>query len=329
MKKILLAVTAALAITGCSQNEEFENAGQKAEINFGSIVGNSTRAAIMTTDGFETFTVNGYKTSDKMGDAVSLASFMPNEVVTKMDGAWKHANVFYWPSNYVQFFATSPQQTLSLPSKGYPTFDYTVGGIADQKDLLVANQIDKQKSENAVELKFQHALTQVNFSIKGDTKGFDYKVTNLTISGVDGTGTFKFDGTATVGAWAQDGKAAGTYTATYAEGSEITLTNVTDLAATTKFDANPTASLFMLLPQTLKAGAKVAITYTAAPTGKTDVTDLTFTGTKEVALTGAWIAGQKVRYTLTLSSDAKEITITPTVSEWGTSESDTPLTPSN
>ena len=32
---------------------------------------------------------------------------------------------------------------------------------------------------------------------------------------------------------------------------------------------------------------------------------------------------------VTLSSDAKEITITPTVSEWGTSESDTPLTPSN
>ena len=29
MKKILLAVTAALAITSCSQNEEFENEGQK------------------------------------------------------------------------------------------------------------------------------------------------------------------------------------------------------------------------------------------------------------------------------------------------------------
>ena len=34
MKKILLAVTAALAITGCSQNEEFDSPSQKAEINF-------------------------------------------------------------------------------------------------------------------------------------------------------------------------------------------------------------------------------------------------------------------------------------------------------
>ena len=31
MKKILLAVTAALAITSCSQNEEFENEGNKSE----------------------------------------------------------------------------------------------------------------------------------------------------------------------------------------------------------------------------------------------------------------------------------------------------------
>ena len=38
MKKILLAVTAALAITGFSQNEDFEIAAQKAEINFGTIV---------------------------------------------------------------------------------------------------------------------------------------------------------------------------------------------------------------------------------------------------------------------------------------------------
>ena len=31
MKKILLAVTAALAITGCSQNEEIENVGDSID----------------------------------------------------------------------------------------------------------------------------------------------------------------------------------------------------------------------------------------------------------------------------------------------------------
>lgn len=46
MKKILLAAVAALAIVGCTQNEEIEKAGEKAEINFGTVVKNSTRAAI-------------------------------------------------------------------------------------------------------------------------------------------------------------------------------------------------------------------------------------------------------------------------------------------
>jgi len=332
MKKILLAVTAALAITSCSQNEEFENPAQKAEINFGSIVGNSTRATITNTDNFETFTVNGYKTSAVMATTTKLESgFINNEVVTKTEGVWKHNNVFYWPSTYVQFFATSPQQSLSIEDDGYPTFDYTVGDIATQEDLLVANLKDQQKSDNAVQLTFQHALTQVNFSIKGDTKGFDYKVTKLTINGVDGTGTFVFDGSDTTGTWTPDAKAAGTYESTYTVGAEVALTNVAeDLATTTKFDTDSKKSLFMLLPQTLKAGAEVAITYTAAPTGKTDATDLTFTGTKKVALTGTWDAGKKVRYTLTLTSDAKAITIgAPTVSGWGEPETNTPLTPAN
>ena len=50
MKKILLAVTAALAITSCSQNEEFENEGQKTEINFTTIVSKATRASELKTE---------------------------------------------------------------------------------------------------------------------------------------------------------------------------------------------------------------------------------------------------------------------------------------
>ena len=38
MKKILLAAVAALAIVGCSQNEEIEKAVEKAEINVGTVV---------------------------------------------------------------------------------------------------------------------------------------------------------------------------------------------------------------------------------------------------------------------------------------------------
>ena len=46
MKKILLAVTTALAITGCSQNEEFENARTaKQRLILLQIVKRTSRAA--------------------------------------------------------------------------------------------------------------------------------------------------------------------------------------------------------------------------------------------------------------------------------------------
>lgn len=47
MKKVLLAIAAVATITSCSQNEEFENLGQKAEIKMGTTA--VTRATVMTT----------------------------------------------------------------------------------------------------------------------------------------------------------------------------------------------------------------------------------------------------------------------------------------
>ena len=52
MKKILLAVTTALAITGCSQNEEFDAPNQQTKIDFTSVVKKATRAADTTGDNF-------------------------------------------------------------------------------------------------------------------------------------------------------------------------------------------------------------------------------------------------------------------------------------
>ena len=89
MKKILLAVTAALAITSCSQNEEFENVGQNAEISFGTIVRNSTRANILTTDNMQTFTVSGYQTDAEMAEGTKLTTGFIDELkVEKKDAKW-------------------------------------------------------------------------------------------------------------------------------------------------------------------------------------------------------------------------------------------------
>lgn len=103
MKKILLAVTAALAITGCSQNEEFENAGQNAVINFESIVSNATRATEMKLDELKTqgFHVYAYNTGDAVvGTGTLNKSIMENEPVSwnSGDNKWTSNNAYYWPS---------------------------------------------------------------------------------------------------------------------------------------------------------------------------------------------------------------------------------------
>ena len=45
MKKVLLAIAAVATITSCSQNEEFENPSQQAEIKIGTTA--VTRATVM------------------------------------------------------------------------------------------------------------------------------------------------------------------------------------------------------------------------------------------------------------------------------------------
>ena len=260
--------------------------------------------------------------------------FMDDVAVSKAEGGWSQVGTFYWPATaYVSFFATSPKQTLDITKAGFPEFNYTVGETTTQVDLLAANLINQQKSDNKVTLGFRHLLTQVNFSIKGDTKDFKYVISKLEVSGVSTSATYSFDGnTSTVGAWGNWGTADGAYTYDITEApKEIT---VTDIASVTNLDVAET-SLFMLVPQTLTVSAKVSITYYAIPEDKTDPLDKTFEGTKTVELgtSTKWEANKKVRYTLVLSSDAKSIEIgEPTVTAWDTPEVNggevTPVTPS-
>lgn len=337
MKKVLLAIAAVATITSCSQNEEFENQGQEAEISFNSVINKSTRAAIIENAKFSSFTVSGYRTAEKMTSETQLATgFMDDVKVSKGEGGWSQVGTFYWPATaYVSFFATSPEQTLDITTKaGFPTFNYTVGATAEQVDLLAANLINQQKEDNKVTLGFRHLLTQVNFSIKGDTEDFKYVISKLEISGVGTTATYSFDGAVgTVGTWGNT-----TSNGEYSYDIEATPKEiiVTDIASSTELEVTGT-SLFMLIPQTLTASAKVSITYYAIPKDKTDSLDRTFEGTKTVELgtSTKWEANKKVRYTLVLSSDAKSIEIgEPTVTAWDTPEVNggevipvTPVTP--
>lgn len=330
MKKILLTAVAALAIVGCSQNEEIEKAGEKAEINFGSIVKGSTRAAVTTTSNFKEFTVSGYKTADAMSTGIQLATgFIDDLLVENSESTgWGYTGTFYWPiTGKVQFFATSPKQSLDLSAKGYPTFSYTIKSVTSQEDLVAANLIDQVKTSGDITLTFQHLLTQVNFSIKGDTPDFTYAVTKLELKGLKDKAIFKFNGTPeTVGSWETLEASAADIKYVYtAPDTPVTVAPTTDNKdLSTPFETVNNA-LFMLMPQAL-SDVTLDITYSAAPTLHPN--EYTFNSTKTVKLTGEWGIGKNIRYTLKLTSDASAVTFSPTVNGWsdgiGTTE---PVTP--
>lgn len=321
MKKILLTAVAALAIVGCTQNEEIEKAGQKAEVNFTTIVSKTTRVTPMVTKNFTTFMVNAYNTTGTdMGTGVALSTkFMTDVTASKSGEAWGiDKGPFYWPmTDKIQFFAYSPigKVTSYAATTGYPSFSYEIQDVDAQEDLLVAKLENATKGlygTNGVSLAFAHILTQINFSAKLEA-GVTYTVTKIEISGVNNTGTFTYGAGSATGAWtATSGSASYEYSGNYSATADA---NVIDFSTG--------ANALMLLPQALAADAKIAITYSAVAGGTT-----TFSGTKEVSLNGQeWVMGKNLRYTLELPSDATTVTFKPTVNEWDAEEAGTPNKP--
>lgn len=318
MKKILLAVTAALAITGCSQNEEFEAPSQKAEINFNTAV---TRATELNTDGLKKtgFQVYAYNTrAEKMSAEVTLSTPWINAAATHSDSKWTvSGGPYYWPlAENLQFFAYSPKDgvTYIAPNgttdKGYPKFTYTVGNTAAlQKDLVIASVANAQKKANEtaqdVSLTFKHALTQINIEVMKET-GYTYTVSKVELTGLKGSGTFTYTGVNT-----------GTWTA----GTEASVSYAYGLGAFTDNETAVTAdNALMLIPQDLTV-AKISVEYTVEKDGSKIAEN-----SKEVSLasTAVWAFGKKILYKLSLPIGAQEVGITADVTGW---DSEDPVTP--
>lgn len=300
MKKILLAVTAALAITGCSQNEEFENAAQNAEIGFNTAV---TRATVMTTDNFSKFKVYGYA-HDGVFSAATDAKSIVDGTFEKKSTVWGETDSkkFYWPSTgNVTFFAYSPVgetgtlYTAPTAYPGYPTIDYVVNDdIEKQSDFLVVQQTGNGKDDKAgVTLGFKHALTQIAFSLKGSDKDVDYSVTEIALKGIKNTGTYNWSTTKWV---AKDG------VKDYAIDMKTTATTFKGDATAVPLTGND--KILMLIPQA-PASSTIDITYTAEKDGVTICN-----GTKTVNVpTDEWGVGQRIVFTIALTP-GDEITIT-------------------
>ena len=299
MKKILFAAVAAMAITGCSQNEEIEKAVQPVEISFNTAVSKTTRATTLVNSAFTKFTAYAYSTTE--------------------------AFVFYWPAtDQVSFFAFSPNTTKQLSwgaavANTAPTLTYTVEGTVEkQEDLVVAEAMNKQKatsgSTEAVALNFKHALTKVGFKIKGEGSGVTYTLNKIVINaknkGVYAYGATSTTNETTLGTWTIPSDATATaYTVEPTEALSITGADNGGTANETLVEADYTA---MLIPQNL-TGVTFEIYY-KAEAGGAILCDKTTTPEEITFTDGTWTAGQSVAYVLTLKG-VEKMSITGSVAD--------------
>lgn len=308
MKKILLAAVAALAIVGCSENEEIENIGQKAKIDVTTAVKGTTRAAVTNNDNFAAFTVSGYTVAvaDITSSGVGATPYMYKDYTGKK-GSWvTEGDDVYWPlGENIEFFAypTDLKSKFQALGTGYPTLSYTISDVNAQKDLVVAHSsVSSVPADGKLVLTFKHILTRINFSYVPEDAAYTYTVSNITINEVEGgdaTYTFAADDK---GSWSAGSDKNVNYV-------YPVLKNPTLKDGVYALDTQDGS--LMLLPQSV-ASKTISVTYKTEKDGHTYFDD-----TKVVTLgtSASWGIGQNIRYTLTLPVGAEKITVDTNVED--------------
>lgn len=181
--------------------------------------------------------------------------------------------------------------------------------IQSQPDIIVATNAESRSvssDDKAVELKFSHALTAVNFAISKDlTEIFKTgatdgsKLKSITLSGIPNEGTCEL--TATEGTpqtpsqtWAFDTEADGT---TKKTGSYTFLLEDKDIKVGESYalTSNEDKNILMMIPQNLN-GTKAQLTFVLDIKGKGDQT-FTFDLSNQT-----WLPGTSVTYKLSASA---------------------------
>jgi len=299
MKKILFAAVAALAITGCSQNEEIEKAAKTAEIGFNAIVKNTTRAAVTNMGNLGNFKVHSYITGTAFdGTTAELGTAYMNGVLfetidnTTWTKATSDTKTYYWPSD-----ASKSDKEADEPG-----------------DLVVAYESNKTATSEGVNagkltLNFKHILSRINFAYIPGNTNLTYTVTAVKIADIKG-GTAKYTFSASNGAWDVTSGTSKEYTYTVTQSPNVVENKSYYMLG------GEDASL-MLFPQDV-AKKVITVTYTS----KDDDGVQVFSGDKTVTLpdNSKWEVGKNILYILTLPAGGTEMTVTPKVSEWNAAE---------
>ena len=235
-------------------------------------------------DGISSFKLYSYKYSESWASSYASATQVSDGVTLESSNNWKLTTP--WANTNMAFFGIFDEtNSASFSTDNGGELAYTVpSAVADQKDLLVAKNVDITEATNdsKVPMTFSHALTAVQFGI-GSTMA-DGTITKIELQGIKNSGTYNF----TNNTWTASGSA------------KYTIDNLNvDIASnkgsgSTKLFTGSNNDLLLLMPQTLGAEAKLVVYITEKGTQQT----------LSVSLAGGeWKAGHTVTYSLTTSSE--------------------------
>lgn len=237
-------------------------------------------------DFYDSFHVVAYW--KKSNVPVTEQFYMDADVSNQGNNRWTTDNTYYWPGNghTLRFYALTPANAgIQMPAAPESTqlSSYTVpANVAEQHDILVATTAELSGSYNqAVPLTFEHICTAIKFETGSQMQPGSIK--SVTLKGVKTTGAYDMSS----GKWTLT-EATGDYTQTLnkamsgsdTEGSEVTTA----------------AQTFMMLPQTLPAGATVEVVFQDQVTG----TERTLSAPIAEA---EWPQGKTVTYKISISPE--------------------------
>lgn len=194
---------------------------------------------------------------------------------------------FFWPtSDYkLSFFGYYPKGNAAFTlqstanTTGAPTYAYTVpSAIADQVDVMTCQNVNiLGGGSSPVGLTMKHRCAAICFSVT-NSRLFAVTLTSVSIEGV------KYSGTLNEETWtlasAVNSSSSNPFTLAY--GSSI--------ASGATVDVTGTTNIFLMLPQTIPAGAKVKVSIAGE--------DPLYTN-----LSGIWAAGKQYNYNLDIQNN--------------------------
>lgn len=194
---------------------------------------------------------------------------------------------YYWPTSAykLSFFAYYPKDNAaftvqsSSSTTGAPTYAYTVpSAIGSQLDIMTGQNVNiLGGSSSPVSLTMKHRCAAINFSVTNN-RSSSITLNSVSIEGV------KYSGTLNEETWTL------TSAVNSSSSNPFTLSYGSAIAASATANITGTSNIFLMLPQTIPAGAKVKVAIDGEDPLYAD-------------LTGSWMAGKQYNYSLAVKNN--------------------------